>query len=103
VLPFDEPELAGATVAQILADPAKYEGITLADPLKGPEYGVSKAKIMLRANGTPWIHSFAHGRTTYEFKWDATAVRSAISQADKDAATSVFVRLALQPTLPTMN
>ena len=39
---------------------------TLADPLEGVEYGRGKAKIMRRADGTVWIHSFAHGRTDYE-------------------------------------
>ena len=64
-LPFDDPELAGITVADVLADPARFEGATLADPLEGVEYGRCKARIMRRADGSPWIHSFAHGRTVY--------------------------------------
>ena len=51
--------------------PASFEGETLADPLEGVEYGRCKAKIMRRADGTPWINSFAHGRTVYELKLDA--------------------------------
>ena len=65
VLPCDDEELAGCTVADVLADPAKFEGETLADPLEGVDYGRCVAKIMLRDDGTPWIHSFAHGRTIY--------------------------------------
>jgi hypothetical protein len=39
VLPFDDEELAGVTVADVLADPARFEGATLADPLEGVSYG----------------------------------------------------------------
>ena len=31
VLPFDDPELTGNTVADVLADPGRFEGATLAD------------------------------------------------------------------------
>ena len=72
-LPFDDPELAGCTVGDVLADPERFEGETLADPLEGVAYGRCVAKIMRRADGTPWIHSFAHGRTIYELKHDATS------------------------------
>jgi hypothetical protein len=51
VLPFDDEDLAGATVADVLADPARFEDATLADPLEGIRYGAGKAKIMLRADG----------------------------------------------------
>ena len=56
-LPFDDPELAGCTVGDVLADPERFEGETLADPLEGVDYGRCVAKIMRRADGTPWIHS----------------------------------------------
>ena len=80
VLPFDDPELAGHTVGDVLANPGFYEGETLADPLEGVAYGRSVAKIMRRADGTPWIHSFAHGRTIYALKYDATTVRKAMEK-----------------------
>jgi hypothetical protein len=63
MLPFDDEQLDGCTVADVLADPDRFEGETLADPLEGVSYGRCCAKIMRRADGTPWIHSFAHGRT----------------------------------------
>ena len=84
VLPFDDPELAGCTVGDVLADPERFEGETLADPLEGVGYGRCGAKIMRRADGTPWIHSFAHGRTIYELKHDAAAVREAMEKAAKE-------------------
>ena len=39
ILPFDDEQLAGTTVADVLANPERYEGETLADPLEGIEYG----------------------------------------------------------------
>jgi len=35
VLPFDDDDLAGCTVADVLADPERFEGATLADPIEG--------------------------------------------------------------------
>jgi hypothetical protein len=93
VLPFDDAEFAGCSVGDVLADPDRFEGATLADPLEGIEYGTCKAKILQRADGTPWIHSFAHGRTIYELKLDAAAARAAIEQADKSAAVGLLVEL----------
>jgi len=94
VLPFDDPELDGRTVGDVLANPEFYEGETLADPLEGVAYGPCVAKIMRRADGTPWIHSFAHGRTIYELKLDPTSVRKAMEKAAKDDVVATFTRLA---------
>ena len=95
VLPFDDPELAGRTVGDVLADPEVFEGETLADPLEGVAYGICKAKIMRRADGTPWINSFAHGRTVYEIRHDAASVRAAMEKAAKDDVVATFTRLAV--------
>ncbi len=99
MLPFDDPGLAGATVAHVLADPARFEGATLSDPLEGVEYGTCKAKIMLAADGTPWIHSFAHGRTIYRLKLDFRAAAAALGRAEKGEAVETFVRLVLSGDL----
>ena len=93
-LPFDDPALAGRTVGDVLANPEFYEGETLADPLEGVAYGRCVAKIMRRADGTPWINSFAHGRTVYELKHDAASVRRAMEKAAKDDVVATFTRLA---------
>ena len=77
-LPFDNPELADKTVGDVLADPERFEGETLADPLEGVAYGRCVAKVMRRADGTPWFHSFAHGRTIYALKLDVAGVRNAL-------------------------
>jgi hypothetical protein len=94
-LPFDNPDLAGVTVADVLANPANYVGETLADPLEGLAYGRCKAKIMLRPDGTPWINSFAHGRTVYQMRFDAGAAREAIDAADDAQVADVFVQVAV--------
>jgi hypothetical protein len=95
VLPFDDAELAGITVADVLADPARFEGETLADPLEGTDYGSCKAKIMRRPDGSPWIHSFAHGRTIYELRYDATAIETALGKTMADRAADELIRLVL--------
>jgi hypothetical protein len=97
-LPFDNKELAGRTVADVLADPAVFEGETLADPLEGVEYGAGKARIMRRADGSVWINSFAHGRTVYELKLDYDMVKAALEKTSERVADS-FVRLVLSAEL----
>jgi hypothetical protein len=93
VLPFDAAEFAGCTVGDVLADPQRFEGATLPDPVEGIEYGRGKAKIMLRADGAPWIHSFAHGRTIFEMKYDAGAIEAAIMAGAELAAPDIVVRM----------
>jgi hypothetical protein len=95
VLPFDNDELAGKTVADVLADPARFEGEILADPLEGIDYGRCIAKIMRHPDGTPWINSFAHGRAVYALKRDAAAVRKAMEAAMNETVVAVFLALAL--------
>lgn len=68
ILPFDDPALDGVTVGQVLDRPESFIGETLSDPLEGVEYGRGKAKVLTRPDGTPFIHSFAHGRTLYELR-----------------------------------
>jgi hypothetical protein len=99
VLPFDDPELGGHSVGDVLANPEFHEGETLADPLEGVAYGRCVAKIMRRADGTPWIHSFAHGRTVYKLKHDAASVRKALEAAAKDDVVATFTRLIVAADL----
>jgi hypothetical protein len=42
-LQFDDPEFGAVTVADVLTDPDRFAGATLADPLEGVEYGRCKA------------------------------------------------------------
>jgi hypothetical protein len=94
-LPFDDDDFTGCTAGNVLADPERFEGATLADPLEGVGYGRCKARIMRRADGTPWIHSFAHGRAVYELKHNSASVRAAMDKAADKAVVQVFLALAL--------
>ena len=77
----------------MLADPDRFVGANLADPLEGVEYGRGKAKIMQRPDGTIWIRSFAHGLTTYELKYDAAAIAAMVAAAADADAVAVLARL----------
>jgi hypothetical protein len=90
VLLFDDPEFQGCTVRDLLRDPACFDGATLADPLEGLEYGRCKAKIIRRSDGSLWIHSFAHGRTTYELKYDAASVGEVLKATPNADLVNVF-------------
>ena len=98
-LPFDDPSLAGRTVSDVLADPARFDGETLADPIEGVSYGACKAKIMRQPDGKPWIHSFAHGRTTYALRYDFRSAKAAIEKAPADESARKFVALCLSGDL----
>jgi hypothetical protein len=94
VLPFDDPDLDGETIADLFADPARFEGATLADPIEGIAYGRCVARVMPREeNGEVWIHSFAHGRTNYKLRHSETSVRAAIDKAEEKDAVKIFFEL----------
>ena len=66
VLPFADKELEGCTVADVLADPERFDHRVLADPIEGDTYGRTTAMVLLRrSDGHPWIKSFAHGGMSY--------------------------------------
>jgi hypothetical protein len=69
----------------VLADPDRFVGETLADPLEGADYGRCKAKIMQAGDGGLFIHSFAHGRGTYLVRHDLRSAKAAIAQAPAGA------------------
>lgn len=53
------------SIADILARPAEFAGVALADPHEGPEYGMTTAVVMLGQHGKPVIFSHAHGGCLY--------------------------------------
>jgi hypothetical protein len=93
LLPFDDEDFQGCTVAGVLADPARFEGATLADPLEGIPYGRCVAQILRRPDGTPWVHSFAHGRTDYVMKHNAASGQAAIDAAPDADAVKVLIEM----------
>jgi hypothetical protein len=81
-LDFDHQGLV--SVAAVLADPDRFIGETLADPLEGANYGRCKAKVMRADDGGLFIHSFAHGRAIYRLRHDARSAKAAIAQTPVD-------------------
>jgi hypothetical protein len=92
-LEFDDPDLAGATVADVLRDPERYIDETLTDPIEGPQYECG-AKVLLRS-GSLLINSFAHGGIRYFLKYDADAITKAIPMADEADVVETLVRMLL--------
>ena len=76
----------------MLADPARFHGETLADPLEGRSYGRGKAKLYWNANNTVIINSFAHGGCVYAVHHDADYIEAKVEDAGEDAP---FVLAAL--------
>ncbi len=88
LLPYLELEfdhLGTVTVADVLADPDRYIGETLADPLEGVDYGRCKAKVMRADDGGLFIHSFAHGLGIYLLRHDLRSAKAALKGAPVDA------------------
>ena len=102
VLPWDDEEFSGCTVADVLEDPERFEGATLSDPVEGTAYGRGKAKIMRRTDGSPWINSFAHGRTVYELRFDLRAAQYAVSSAPSGQVVEVFLRVVTNGDLDSV-
>ena len=82
------------SVADILADPDRFDGATLADPIESVPYGYNCAIIQMRER-VPSIFSFAHGGTRYALRHDLAAMEAAIRAADKADVASLFCRLAI--------
>jgi hypothetical protein len=68
-------------VGDVLADPDRFVDETLADPIEGPDYGRCKAMVMRADDGGLFIHSFAHGRSTYDLRHDARSAKAALAHA----------------------
>ena len=60
--PLEFAQLGFASVKDVLANPARFEGQALADPMEGPEYGRTTAKFYANTReNKPVINSNAHG------------------------------------------
>ena len=83
LLEFDDPDVDTKSVAEVLADPVRFVGETLSDPLEGPTYGRCKAMIMDDdGGGGLFIHSFAHGGMRYRLMLDESMLRELIRVTD---------------------
>ena len=81
-------------MADVLMNPPNFIGETLADPLEGIEYGRCKAKVMGTPESGLIIHSFAHGRATYNLKMDLPMVEAILAKSTKERVISDFVSAA---------
>jgi hypothetical protein len=79
-LEFDH--LGTVTVGDVLTDPDRFIGETLADPLEGVSYGRGKAMVLKGDDGNVLIHSFAHGRGVYLLRYDLKSATAAFAQGD---------------------
>ena len=83
VLEFVDKDLKGCTVGDVLADPQRFNGKVLADPIEGIAYGRTTALVLLRRdNGMPWIKSFAHGGQSYTLKREAASAEKQAAAGD---------------------
>ena len=77
-----------------MADPARYDGETLADPIDGIEYGAGKAKLFINDDGSLVINSFAHGGRPFRLLHSAASARAAIEKAG-DGAAKIYIKVLL--------
>lgn len=89
VLDFDDPGLGVKTVAEVMADPPRYIGETLSDPIEGPSYGRGKAMVMSSDVGGHIIHSFAHGRAVYRLAYDEATIMAIAAKTPVEHVLSV--------------
>jgi len=68
-------ELGEISVAEVLNNPEKFDNYSLADPFEGVSYGETTARLWIN-DGTPVIHSFAHGGATYFLPSEAELTRA---------------------------
>lgn len=98
---LDFDRVGMTSVATVLADPERFVGETLADPLEGAEYGRCKAKVMRAADGELLIHSFAHGRAFYLLRHDVRSAKAAIAQAPADGVVDCAMAILATSELET--
>lgn len=80
LLEFDDPAHGVMSVADVMADPVRFVGETLSDPVEGLSYGRGKAMVIARETGGFFIHSFAHGRATYDLVYDEATIMAIAAQ-----------------------
>ncbi len=92
LLPYIELEfddLGTIPVIDVLADPSRFIGETLADPLEGVSYGPNRAIVMQGDDGGLLIHSFVHGGALYRLRHDLRSAKAAIACVPADSAVDI--------------
>jgi hypothetical protein len=75
------------TAGDVLANPARFDGLRLADPIEGLPGDPRVAKIMRGSGGAPLIHSFSHGKGMYRLRYDAASLRNAVEASPDPVET----------------
>jgi hypothetical protein len=99
IVEFDDPGLGAVPVADILADPARFDGETLADPIEGVAYGRNCAVVQVRTGGHDdgvYIYSFAHGGCNYRLRHDYASIEAAILAGEKSEASNILCQLVFR-------
>jgi hypothetical protein len=91
-LMLDFDDLGFVSVEAVLADPDRFIGETLADPLEGAGYGRDKAMVLRSKTDSCaiCISSFAHGGAFYQLRHDARTARAAVEAADPQHVVDVL-------------
>jgi len=95
-LDFDDKEIGRKTVADVLADLARFDGETLADPIEGVAYGRNCAIVQVCPNGEAQVYSFAHGGARYRLVHDVESIAAAIEAAPSDDCAKVLAKLIVR-------
>ncbi|WP_439407433.1 hypothetical protein ACNJX9_39460 [Bradyrhizobium sp. DASA03076] len=96
-LEFDD--LGVVTVGNVLADPDRFIGESLADPLEGVDYGRCKAMVMKGDDDSLLIHSFAHGNGIYYLRHDLRSAKAAFAQAPAEGKVDHALAILSQAEL----
>ena len=85
-LVFDDSSLGTVPVRDLLLDPDRFAGETLADPNDGPDHGRAKAMVKRRgSSGELYIDSFRHGGIEYTLRHTAETVRESVANASDNS------------------
>ena len=79
------------SVADVFADPSRFDGEALADPIEGPDYGRTTAKMFWNGGEQPIVHSMAHGggRTFFLHNHDQVVIEPVTTENDVTNVTAV--------------
>jgi hypothetical protein len=98
-LTFHDRVIGLATVGDVLADPDKYVGKALADPLEGVEKGRQGAMVLRRPDGSIFINSFIHGSQRFELKYDFGAISKILTRTAANEAVDTMIAHVLTGSL----
>lgn len=88
-------------VAEALANPARFDGASLHDPLE-LDYGGSSTAIFYanQSTGEPLVFSQAHGGRTFFLRYDEPTLAARLRGMSAEDVAASWMRLAVQAALP---